>query len=200
MSAYSSDCASIDPCGPCGTLPAGFVRLRYFFGKRMGVTDFVDEQRYHSGKLRFHNQRLHGAGVLCGLGVARQDLWAIQAEDHYVRLLLADGRAPLIGGRFGEMPLAFGQGLRQRSEPQIALCGIEAEQGAGQRAFFAGKNQRLAALRGKAVGPRPCARLLRRVLGAGNDMDRQRAPGFSGDQFDGHGRSSVDDSGLLTKR
>jgi hypothetical protein len=73
MSAYSSDCASIDPCGPCGTLPAGFVRLRYFFGKRMGVADFVDEQRYHSGKLRFHNQRLHGAGVLCGLGVARQD-------------------------------------------------------------------------------------------------------------------------------
>jgi hypothetical protein len=36
------------------------------------------------------------------LGVARQDLWAIQAEDHYVRLLLADGRAPLIGGRFGD--------------------------------------------------------------------------------------------------
>lgn len=36
------------------------------------------------------------------LGVARDDLWAIQAEDHYVRLLLADGRAPLIGGRFGD--------------------------------------------------------------------------------------------------
>jgi hypothetical protein len=53
-------------------LPAGFTRLRYFFGKRMGVADFVDEQRYHAGKLRFHNQRLHGAGVLCGLAVARQ--------------------------------------------------------------------------------------------------------------------------------
>jgi hypothetical protein len=72
MSAYNSDCPPLDACGPCGTLPSGFVRLRYFFGKRMGVADFVDEQRYHSSKLRFHNQRLHGAGVLCGLGVTRQ--------------------------------------------------------------------------------------------------------------------------------
>jgi hypothetical protein len=71
MSAYSSDCPPLDACGPCGTLPSGFVRLRYFFGKRMGVADFVDEQRYHSSKLRFHNQRLHGAGVLCGLAVTR---------------------------------------------------------------------------------------------------------------------------------
>jgi len=46
------------------------VRLRYFYGKRLGVVDFIDEQRYHAGKLRFHNQRLHGAGVLCGLGAA----------------------------------------------------------------------------------------------------------------------------------
>lgn len=73
MSAYTSDCPPLDACGPCGTLPPGFVRLRYFFGKRMGVTDFVDEQRYHASKQRFHNQRLHGAGVLCGLGVTRQD-------------------------------------------------------------------------------------------------------------------------------
>lgn len=72
MSAYTSDCPPLDACGPCGTLPAGFVRLRYFFGKRMGVADFVDEQRYHASKLRFHNQRLHGAGVLCGLAVTRQ--------------------------------------------------------------------------------------------------------------------------------
>jgi hypothetical protein len=73
MSAYTSDCPPLDACGPCGTLPAGFVRLRYFFGKRMGVADFVDEQRYHASKQRFHNQRLHGAGVLCGLAVVRQD-------------------------------------------------------------------------------------------------------------------------------
>lgn len=72
MSAYTTDCPPFDACGPCGTLPSGFVRLRYFFGKRMGVADFVDEQRYHTGKHRFHNQRLHGAGVLCGLAVGRQ--------------------------------------------------------------------------------------------------------------------------------
>ncbi len=72
MTAYNQDCPPLDACGPCGTLPAGFVRLRYFFGKRMGVADFVDEQRYHAGKLRFHNQHLHGAGLLCGLGVTRQ--------------------------------------------------------------------------------------------------------------------------------
>lgn len=71
MSAYNADCPPLDPCGPCGTLPDGFVRLRYFFGKRMGVADFVDEQRYHGGKHRFHNQRMHGAGLLCGLAVSR---------------------------------------------------------------------------------------------------------------------------------
>ena len=98
------------------------------------------------------------------------------------------------------MPLAFGQGLRQRPEPQMSLCGVEAEQGAGQRAFFVGNNQRFAALRGKAVGPRPCARVVRHVLSAGNDMDGQRVPGLSGYELDGHGRSSVRDSGILTMR
>lgn len=70
MTVYTTDCPPFDTCPPCGPLPTGFVRLRYFYGKRLGVTDFVDEQRYHAGKLRFHNQHLHGAGVLCGLGVA----------------------------------------------------------------------------------------------------------------------------------
>jgi hypothetical protein len=69
--ATTSDCPAVDMCGACGTLPPGFVRLRYFFGKRLGVVDFVDEQRYHAGKMRFHNQHLHGAGVLCGLAVTR---------------------------------------------------------------------------------------------------------------------------------
>ena len=54
----------VDPADP---IPPGFIRLRYFFGKRLAVADFVDEQRYHAGKLRFHNQHAHGAGVLCGL-------------------------------------------------------------------------------------------------------------------------------------
>jgi hypothetical protein len=36
------------------------------------------------------------------LGVAPAQIWAIEAEDHYVRLRLADGRAPLFSGRFGD--------------------------------------------------------------------------------------------------
>jgi hypothetical protein len=52
--------------GSCG-LPFGFQRLRYFTGKEMRLADYVDEQNYHSGKMKLHNQRLHGAGLLCGL-------------------------------------------------------------------------------------------------------------------------------------
>jgi hypothetical protein len=36
------------------------------------------------------------------LGFAEDALWAIEAEDHYVRLRLADGRAPLFTARFGD--------------------------------------------------------------------------------------------------
>lgn len=54
--------------GSCG-LPAGFFRVRYFHGKEMRLADYVDEQRYHAGKMRLHNGRLHGAGILCGLKV-----------------------------------------------------------------------------------------------------------------------------------
>ena len=63
-----------DPCtgdGTCLGLPAEFVRLRYFFGQRLGVLDLSDEQSYLAGKQRFHNRRGHGAGVLCGLRAER---------------------------------------------------------------------------------------------------------------------------------
>lgn len=58
--------------GSCG-VPAGFFRLRYFHGKQMRLADYVDEQRYHAGKIRFHNDRLHGAGIMCGLRVSLLD-------------------------------------------------------------------------------------------------------------------------------
>ena len=77
MTAYNANCPPVD-CGPCGTLPSGFVRLRYFYGKRLAVADFLDEQRYHAGKMRFHDQRLHGSGVLCGLKV---DLFSTDPAD-----------------------------------------------------------------------------------------------------------------------
>lgn len=57
--------------GTCCAIPAEFVRLRYYFGQRLGVVDLFDEQHYHAGKQRFHNLRAHGAGVLCGLTAER---------------------------------------------------------------------------------------------------------------------------------
>src|SRR5688500_6826672 len=55
------------------TCPVGqfepFVRSHYFDGKFMVARDFIDETKYHSEKLRHHNVRLHGWGVVCGLKV-----------------------------------------------------------------------------------------------------------------------------------
>ncbi len=65
---------TMDPCAGdfgCLAAPAEFVRLRYFFGQRLGVIDFVDEQSYVVGKLRLHNRLAHGVGVLCGLQATR---------------------------------------------------------------------------------------------------------------------------------
>ncbi|MEB3260938.1 MAG: hypothetical protein VKP63_09965 [Cyanobacteriota bacterium] len=56
-----------DTCLP----PSEFVRLRYFYGQRLGVVDFADEQAFHAGKHRFANLLLHGSGVLCGLTAER---------------------------------------------------------------------------------------------------------------------------------
>jgi hypothetical protein len=56
-----------DSCG----CPSGFVRVRYYFGQRIGVPEMTDATRYVVGKTRFANFRLHGVGVLCGLRAAR---------------------------------------------------------------------------------------------------------------------------------
>lgn len=55
----------------CWTMPPEFVRVRYFFGQRLGVMELSDEAAYHTGKQAFHNARAHGVGVLCGLDVDR---------------------------------------------------------------------------------------------------------------------------------
>ena len=67
---YTATKYTNDPCAgesACPTPPAEFVRLRYFYGQRLGVVDLADEQSYFAGKQRFHNLRAHGEGVLCGL-------------------------------------------------------------------------------------------------------------------------------------
>ncbi len=63
------ECCEPDVCD-CG--PAEFVRLRYYYGQRLGALDFSDAQSYVVGKQRFHNLRLHGSGVLCGLKATRE--------------------------------------------------------------------------------------------------------------------------------
>jgi hypothetical protein len=55
----------------CATMPPEFVRVRYFYGQRLGVMELNDEAAYHQAKHAFHNARLHGAGVLCGLRAER---------------------------------------------------------------------------------------------------------------------------------
>lgn len=45
------------------------ARNNYFTGKLLVERDFTDEQRYMMGKLRRHNQWLHGWGAVCGLKV-----------------------------------------------------------------------------------------------------------------------------------
>ncbi len=65
------DCrCGVDPTC-CSPFAPRFVRLRYFFGQRLGVVDLTDEQAYHVGKRRLHNRSLHGSGVVCGLRAER---------------------------------------------------------------------------------------------------------------------------------
>lgn len=71
MNGVAKSCCPETDVTCCAAIPPEFVRLRYFFGQRLGVVDLHEEQAYHAGKMRFHNRRLHGAGVLCGLRVER---------------------------------------------------------------------------------------------------------------------------------
>ena len=45
--------------------------MPYWTGKLMLARDFVDEQKYVIEKLRHHNQKLHGFGIVCGLKVVQ---------------------------------------------------------------------------------------------------------------------------------
>ncbi len=48
-------------------------RNRYFYGKLLTVRDFEAEQNYMDIKHRLINRVVHGAGVVCGLGVSAGD-------------------------------------------------------------------------------------------------------------------------------
>ncbi|HEY6352718.1 MAG TPA: hypothetical protein VI636_25255 [Candidatus Angelobacter sp.] len=65
-------------CPECDILQ--MARNNYFTGKLLVERDFTDEQRYTMGKLRRHNQRLHGWGVVCGLKVKQHPNPACQSQ------------------------------------------------------------------------------------------------------------------------
>src|ERR1700732_1096710 len=69
-------------CLTCDFEP--FVKNNYFTGKMMGASEFVAETRYHQEKLRLHQVRLHGWGVLCGLQVLQHP--SADCQKRYVRI------------------------------------------------------------------------------------------------------------------
>src|SRR5262245_57962528 len=68
---HHKGCGCIGPCPACEFGP--FTRNAYWTGKLMLARDFVDEQRFVLEKLRHHNQKLHGTGVVCGLKVTQHE-------------------------------------------------------------------------------------------------------------------------------
>ena len=54
-------------CAQCNF--EAFVRNHFYTGKMMGTAEFMAETHYHSERMRHHNTRLHGWGVVCGLKV-----------------------------------------------------------------------------------------------------------------------------------
>jgi len=56
-------------CESCTITP--FTRNNFFTCKLLLERDFTDEQQYFRDKIRHHNQRLHGTGVVCGLRIVQ---------------------------------------------------------------------------------------------------------------------------------
>ena len=77
-----ANCKPASSCPNCAT--TALTRNHYFTGKLMVERDFTDEQHYLMERLRLHNQRLHGEGVVCGLQIRQHKNPACQ--DRYVML------------------------------------------------------------------------------------------------------------------
>ena len=118
-------------------------RNRYFYGKLLTVRDFEIEQRYHCSKRELLNRLLHGAGVVCGLGVTASDESTLMIEsgmalDYQGRELLVpepvfrklqmlDGQEELAGRKDAYLCLAYAE---EDVEPVNATG---AEMGAGRQ-------------------------------------------------------------------
>ena len=78
-----ANCNNIPPMTASGCPECDINQLarnHYFTGKLLVERDFTDEQRYTMGKLRRHNQRLHGWGAVCGLKVKEHPNAACQSQ------------------------------------------------------------------------------------------------------------------------
>jgi hypothetical protein len=64
---YRSGAAGVESAG---RKREALLRMNYFAGQLLDVEDFTAEQDYFREKLRRRNRRLHGAGVVSGLGVS----------------------------------------------------------------------------------------------------------------------------------
>lgn len=72
--------AATESCPQCGFDP--LVRNHFFTGKMMGTAEFMAETHYHGERMRHHNVRLHGHGVVCGLEVRQHP--SASCRDRYV--------------------------------------------------------------------------------------------------------------------
>ncbi|MDH5272444.1 MAG: collagen-like protein [Gammaproteobacteria bacterium] len=73
---------STEGCIACEFEP--FVKNNYFTGKMMGASDFIAETHFHQEKLRLHQARLHGWGVVCGLQLQQHP--NADCQRRYVRI------------------------------------------------------------------------------------------------------------------
>jgi hypothetical protein len=69
-------------CVSCDFEP--FLRNNYFTGKMMSAAEFTAETHYHQEKMRLHQARLHGWGVVCGLDVLQHP--NVDCRTRYVRI------------------------------------------------------------------------------------------------------------------
>lgn len=102
-----------------------FERNRYFYGKLLTVRDFESEQRYHRGKRALLNRLVHGAGVVCGLGVTASDESTLMIESGmaldyqgreillgetlFRKLQMLEGQETLAGKRDAYLCLAYAE-------------------------------------------------------------------------------------------
>lgn len=101
----------------------GFERNRYFFGKPMMVRDFDAEQQYFNGKRYLLNRLVHGAGIVCGLGMTANESGGFTLKAGAA--IDCCGREIVVGSDYNQTDLTELEGYRSELVNQnqtIYLC------------------------------------------------------------------------------